>query len=78
MLKWRGGRKVDHLLCAPPELQRLLRYTINSKKLHASGWVEEMGWEEGLKINIDWYKKYTSRYGYVDGALVACPRTLDG
>jgi hypothetical protein len=40
---------VDHLLCAPPELQRLLRYTINSKKLHDLGWVEEMGWEEGIK-----------------------------
>jgi hypothetical protein len=41
-----------------------------------------MGRGNGLgrrnKINIDWYKKYTSRYGYVDGALVACPRTLDG
>jgi UDP-glucose 4,6-dehydratase len=54
-----------------------LRYTINSKKLHDLGWVEEMGWEEGLQITVDWYKKYTSRYGNIDGALVAHPRMLD-
>lgn len=55
-----------------------LRYTITSKKLHDLGWVEEMGWEEGLKITVEWYKKYTSRYGNIDGALVAHPRMLDG
>jgi UDP-glucose 4,6-dehydratase len=54
-----------------------LRYTINSNKLHDLGWVEEMGWEEGLKITVDWYKKYTSRYGNIDNALVAHPRMLN-
>ena len=64
-------------LCARPELQRLALYTIDSKKLHDLGWVEEMGWEEGLQITVDWYKKYTSRYGNIDGALVAHPRMFD-
>jgi UDP-glucose 4,6-dehydratase len=54
-----------------------LRYTINSKKLHDLGWVEKMSWEEGLKITVDWYKKYTSRYGNIDNALVAHPRMLN-
>lgn len=51
-----------------------LRYTINSTKLHELGWVEGMSWEEGLKTTVDWYKKYSSRYGDIDSALVAHPR----
>ena len=54
-----------------------LRYTITSKKLHDLGWKEEMSWEEGLKITVEWYKKYTSRYGNIDNALVAHPRMLN-
>ena len=54
-----------------------LRYTINSSKLHELGWKEEMSWDEGLKITVDWYKKYTGRYGNIENALVAHPRMLD-
>jgi dTDP-D-glucose 4,6-dehydratase len=54
-----------------------LRYTINSSKLHALGWKEEMSWEEGLKTTVDWYKKYSGRYGNFDDALVAHPRMLN-
>jgi len=51
-----------------------LRYTINSKRLHDLGWVEEMSWDEGLKTTVDWYKSHTIRYGNIDAALVAHPR----
>lgn len=51
-----------------------LRYTINSKRLHDLGWVEEMSWDEGLKNTVDWYKSHTIRYGNIDAALVAHPR----
>jgi len=51
-----------------------LRYTINSSKLHKLGWKEEMSWEDGLRTTVEWYKKYTSRYGNIDNALVAHPR----
>lgn len=54
-----------------------LRYTINSSKLQSLGWKEEMSWEEGLKTTVEWYKKYSDRYGNIDGALVAHPRMLD-
>ena len=54
-----------------------LRYTINSSKLHELGWQEEMSWEEGLLTTVEWYKKYTSRYGNIDAALVAHPRMLN-
>jgi len=53
-----------------------LRYTINSTKLHELGWTEEMSWEDGLSNTVEWYKKYTSRYGNIDAALVAHPRIL--
>lgn len=51
-----------------------LRYTILSEKLHALGWREQMTWEEGLRTTVEWYRKYTSRYGNIDQALVAHPR----
>lgn len=54
-----------------------LRYTINSSKLHVLGWTETMPWEEGLAVTVDWYKKYTQRYGNIDSALVAHPRMLN-
>jgi len=55
-----------------------LRYTINSDKLAKLGWTEEMPWEEGLKRTVEWYKKYSARYGNLENALVAHPRMLDG
>lgn len=54
-----------------------LRYTINSTKLHELGWVEKMSWEEGLKTTVEWYKKYSYRYGNIEAALVAHPRMLN-
>jgi len=53
-----------------------LRYTIDSSKLHELGWKEEMDWEEGLKKTVDWYVKYTHRYGNIENALVAHPRMV--
>lgn len=53
-----------------------LRYTINSSKLHSLGWKEEMTWDEGLKLTVEWYKEYTARYGDIEGALVAHPRMV--
>ena len=54
-----------------------LRYTINSTKLHELGWREEWSWEKGLATTVEWYKKYTYRYGNIDSALVAHPRMLN-
>ena len=33
-----------------------------------------MSWEEGLSTTVEWYKKYTGRFGNIDDALVAHPR----
>lgn len=64
----------DYITYVPDRKFNDLRYTINSSKLHELGWKEEMSWEEGLKTTVEWYKKYTSRYGNIDSALVAHPR----
>jgi len=67
--------EMDNLISFVPDRKfNDLRYTINSSKLHELGWTEQMGWEEGLKKTVEWYKKYTSRYGDIDHALVAHPR----
>mmetsp|Transcript_1718 Transcript_1718/g.2469 ORF Transcript_1718/g.2469 Transcript_1718/m.2469 type:complete len:349 (-) Transcript_1718:274-1320(-) len=64
-----------HLITFVPDRKfNDLRYTINSSKLHELGWTEQMSWKEGLQITVDWYKKYTSRYGNIEQALVAHPR----
>ncbi|KAL7438316.1 hypothetical protein ACHAXM_006299 [Skeletonema potamos] len=67
--------KMDELITFVPDRKfNDLRYTINSSKLHQLGWTEEMSWEEGLQNTVEWYKKYTGRFGNIDDALVAHPR----
>ena len=51
-----------------------LRYHINSDRMFALGWREQMTWEEGLKITFDWYQKHNHRYSDIESALVAHPR----
>jgi len=67
--------KEDELISFVPDRRfNDLRYTINSSKLHELGWSEQMSWEEGLQKTVEWYQKYTYRYGKIDQALVAHPR----
>lgn len=51
-----------------------LRYHINSSKLLALGWKEEVSWEDGLQKTFDWYKLNSARFGDIDTALQAHPR----
>lgn len=79
LLKHFGHEKDEEkwLTFVPDRKFNDLRYTINSDKLEKLGWKEEMSWEDGLKATVDWYKKYTFRYGNIDAALVAHPRMLN-
>jgi len=54
-----------------------LRYTIDTSKLQALGWVENTSWEDGLRETIEWYKVHTARFGDIEAALVAHPRFGD-
>jgi UDP-glucose 4,6-dehydratase len=51
-----------------------LRYHINSDRLLAMGWKEQVNWADGLKLTHEWYIKNSHRYGNIDAALVAHPR----
>jgi len=51
-----------------------LRYHIDSSRLIALGWQEQMSWEDGLQRTVDWYRTNSSRFGNIDTALVAHPR----
>lgn len=55
-----------------------LRYTVDTTKLKNLGWVEEMEWTEGLLATVEWYKKYTSRFGAIEQALEAHPKAMLG
>ncbi len=74
LIKILGKDEKECITYVPDRKFNDLRYTINSSKLHELGWKEEMSWEEGLKTTVEWYKKYTKRYGNIDRALVAHPR----
>lgn len=51
-----------------------LRYHINSDRLFALGWREQMSWEEGLATTVEWYRQRSYRFGDIESALVAHPR----
>lgn len=51
-----------------------LRYYINSDRLLALGWKEEVTWEEGLLRTFNWYKDHSMRFGDIETALCAHPR----
>ncbi len=47
------------------------RYFICDKKLHALGWKEMIGWEEGLRRTIDWYLTHQEASYWNNGDLEA-------
>jgi dTDP-D-glucose 4,6-dehydratase len=51
-----------------------LRYSVNSSALKQLGWKEQVSWEDGLRMTVDWYKEHTKRYGNIESALVPHPR----
>ena len=50
-----------------------LRYSVDSEALKQLGWKEQVSWEEGLRMTVDWYMKHNGRYGNIDSALVPHP-----
>ena len=50
------------------------RYHITSEKLKSLGWNEEITFEDGLNMTIDWYKNNSDRYPDIENALRAHPK----
>mmetsp|Transcript_19828 Transcript_19828/g.33167 ORF Transcript_19828/g.33167 Transcript_19828/m.33167 type:complete len:364 (-) Transcript_19828:179-1270(-) len=68
------GAATDKMTFVEDRVFNDLRYYINSDKMIALGWKEQVGWEEGLKQTFDWYKMHSDRFGNIESALVAHPR----
>mmetsp|Transcript_8309 Transcript_8309/g.12678 ORF Transcript_8309/g.12678 Transcript_8309/m.12678 type:complete len:355 (+) Transcript_8309:107-1171(+) len=51
-----------------------LRYTIDNTALSQLGWKEEIAWKDGLRLTVEWYRKFSYRYKNIEQALVAHPR----
>ncbi|ELP85275.1 DTDP-glucose 4,6-dehydratase, putative [Entamoeba invadens IP1] len=50
------------------------RYTLDISKLKALGWAPTVGFEEGLKLTVDWYLSHKKNWERTDEALVPHPR----
>lgn len=51
-----------------------LRYPLNCAKLLELGWKEEVGLDDGLRLTVEWYKRFSGNWAEVESALVAHPR----
>lgn len=69
-----AGPESDMMTFVDDRVFNDLRYHINSDRLFALGWREQVSWEEGLKLTFEWYTKNSNRFGDIESALVAHPR----
>ena len=50
------------------------RYAIDARKLMALGWVQRVGLDEGLRVTVEWYRRFGQGWwGDVEGVLTAFP-----
>lgn len=49
------------------------RYNITSDKLKSLGWKEEISFDDGLKMTLDWYMQHGDRFGNMENILKAHP-----
>lgn len=48
------------------------RYAVNGDKLRELGWVQNTGFEEGLRRTVEWYRRFGETWwGDIEGALTA-------
>lgn len=69
-----GDKEKEMMTFVEDRIFNDFRYHIDSSRLHQLGWKEEVSWEEGLRRTFEWYKKFSSRFGDIDNALIAHPR----
>ena len=50
------------------------RYNMDCLKLRELGWAEEMAFEEGLKITVEWFLAHSTNWGDIEGFLNPHPK----
>jgi UDP-glucose 4,6-dehydratase len=65
-----------HIVYVPDRPFNDLGYPLDSTRLMALGWREEVPWEAGLAMTVEWYRdrRHAHHWHEVDSALVAHPR----
>jgi UDP-glucose 4,6-dehydratase len=51
-----------------------LRYPLDCARLKELGWEETVTWREGLRLTVEWYRRFSTNWDDVESALVAHPR----
>jgi len=71
-----GKNPETHLTYVKDRLFNDLRYPIRSNKLNSLGWRPSVGWQEGLRLTVAWYKENEGHWGSSDMStvLVAHPK----
>ena len=56
-----------------------MRYAVDGTKLRALGWEQKTPFEHGLRITVEWYRKFGRRWwGNIDSVLTPFPVVHDG
>ena len=75
MGKAEKGSEQEHMVHVADRKFNDLRYAINTEKMRALGWAEQVSWSEGLDDTIDWYRKAEGHWDDpIDKALAAHPK----
>ena len=55
------------------------RYAVDATKLRSLGWEQKTSFEDGLKLTVDWYRKFGKTWwGDVESVLTAFPEVREG
>ena len=55
------------------------RYAVDASKLRSLGWEQKTSFEDGLKLTVDWYRRFgRTWWGDVEGVLTPFPEVREG
>jgi dTDP-glucose 4,6-dehydratase len=71
-----GGR--EHIQYVKDRPFNDKRYAVDASKLRGLGWEQKTGFAEGLKLTVDWYRKFGKTWwGDVEGVLTPYPEVRE-
>jgi dTDP-D-glucose 4,6-dehydratase len=73
IMKNTNGNEMDYIEYFPGRILDDKRYKIDSSKIRSTGWKEQIDFDQGLKLAIDWYIANPNHWPQVDFALSPHP-----